>query len=54
LPFYAQAIRIHFLFNEGEMFNEKVKSFVAPFYPIIEEEIFIEEEEVDLNYEEIM
>jgi tetraacyldisaccharide 4'-kinase len=54
LPFYAQAISIHFLFNEGEIFNEKVKSFVAPFYPIIEEVVFIEEEEVDLNYEEIM
>ena len=52
LPFYAQAIRIHFLFNEGEMFNEKMKSFVSPFYPFIEEEIFIEEE--DLNYEEII
>jgi len=52
LPFYAQAIRIHFLFDEGEMFNEKMKSFVSPFYPFIEEEIFIEEE--DLNYEEII
>lgn len=54
LPFYAQAIRIHFLFNEDELFNEKVKSFVAPFYPFIEDEVFTEEEEVDLDYEEIV
>jgi hypothetical protein len=31
-----------------------VKSFVAPFYPFIEEEVIVEEEEVDLNYEEII
>ena len=54
LPFYAQAIRIHFLFNEDVLFNEKVKSFVAPFYPFIEDELFTEEEEVDLDYEEIV
>ena len=54
LPFYAQAIRIQFLFNEGELFNEKVKSFVAPFYPYVEEEILNEEEEVDLDYEEVI
>lgn len=54
LPFYAQAIRIQFLFNEGGFFNEKVKSFVAPFYPFVEEDILNEEEEVDLDYEEIV
>lgn len=54
LPFYAQAIRIQFLFNEGELFNEKIKSFVAPFYPFVEEEILPNEEEMDLDFEEIV
>jgi hypothetical protein len=36
LPFYAQAIGMEILFDEGEKLNENINEFVKKYYPEVE------------------
>ncbi len=56
LPIVVIPIRISFLFNDGERFDEQINEYVYSYFPVFEQEEteFIDEGDIEVDYEEIL